>query len=89
MDSSRFWKLNDDGFLMLDENKKPISFSKEFARGMIKEKGQIFTKEQSDEIAVRYIIGLQYLTGEEFKPDLRERDERIIDSTNLILDYLL
>ncbi len=88
MDSSRFWKLNDDGTIM-SRNGKPISFSKEFARGMIKEKGQIFTPEQAEEITVRYIQGLQHLTGKAFEPDLRPRDERIIDSTNLILDYLL
>lgn len=89
MDSSRFWKINEDGSIMLNEKDKPVSFSKEFARGMIKQKDQTFTKEQSDEIGVRYIQGLQHLTGEEFKPDLRPRDERIIESTNMILDYLL
>ena len=68
---------------------KPASFSKEFARGMVKEKDQQFNEEQSNEIAVRYIQGLQHLTGEEFVPDLRPRDERIVDSTNLILDTLL
>jgi phosphoribosylaminoimidazole-succinocarboxamide synthase len=88
MDSSRFWRLNDDGSIM-SENGSPVSFSKEFARGMIKEKGQVFTPEESDEIAVRYIEGLQHLTGVTFKPDLRPRDQRIIESTNLILDELL
>ncbi|KAA3611012.1 MAG: phosphoribosylaminoimidazolesuccinocarboxamide synthase [Calditrichaeota bacterium] len=88
MDSSRFWKLNDDGSIASRDN-KPVSFSKEFARGMVKEKGQQFTEEQSNEIAVRYIQGLQNLTGKSFEPDLRPRDQRIIESTNLILDYLL
>ena len=88
MDSSRFWKLDDSGMLVTRDG-KPAAFSKEFARGMVKEKDQQFNEEQSNEIAVRYIQGLQHLTGEEFVPDLRPRDERIVDSTNLILDTLL
>jgi len=88
MESGRFWKLNDDGTLYVRDN-KPVSYSKEFGRGMIVESGQQFTKEQSKEIAVRFIQGLQHLTGEEFVPDLRPRDERLVESTNLILDYLL
>jgi phosphoribosylaminoimidazole-succinocarboxamide synthase len=88
MDSSRFWKLDDDGALMTRDG-KPVSFSKEFARGMVKEKGQQFSPEQANEIAVRYIRGLQLLTGGAFDPDLRPRDQRIVDSTNLILDGLL
>lgn len=88
MDSSRFWRLQEDGSLEL-RNGKPVSFSKEFARGMVTEQGQQFTEEQAAEIAVRYIQGLQHLTGVEFAPDLRSRDERIIESTNLILDALL
>ncbi len=88
MDSSRFWKLADDGTI-ISRDGKPVSFSKEFARGMVKEKGQQFTVEQSNEIAVRYILGLQNITGKSFEPDLRPRDQRIIESTNLILDYLL
>ena len=88
MDSSRFWKLDDDGELLTRDG-KPVSFSKEFARGMVKEKDQQFTEEQANEIAVRYIMGLQHLTGVDFAPDLRPRDERIVESTNLILDSLL
>lgn len=88
MDSSRFWKLDDHGNLVTRDG-KPVSFSKEFARGMVKEKGQQFTQEQATEIAVRYIQGLQHLTGETFTPDLRPRDQRIVESTNLILDALL
>ncbi|MCB1694198.1 MAG: hypothetical protein KDI19_15610 [Pseudomonadales bacterium] len=88
MDSSRFWRLNEDGSLMTRDG-KPVSFSKEFARGMVKEQGQQFTDDQAGEIAVRYIQGLQHLTGETFEPDLRPRDQRIVESTNLILDALL
>ncbi len=87
MDSSRFWRLDDNGELLTRDG-KPVSFSKEFARGMVKEKDQQFTDEQAAEIAVRYIMGLQHLTGVAFEPDLRPRDERLVDSTNLILDTL-
>jgi phosphoribosylaminoimidazole-succinocarboxamide synthase len=55
----------------------------------VKEKDQQFTDEQAGEIAVRYIDGLQHLTGVEFAPDLRPRDQRIIESVDLILDALL
>ncbi len=89
MDSSRFWKLDDSGALLTRDG-KPVSFSKEFARGMVKEKDtQQFTQEQANEIAVRYIMGLQHLTDVSFDPDLRPRDQRIVDSTNMILDALL
>ena len=88
MDSSRFWKIDDQGDLLTRDG-KPVSFSKEFARGMVKEQGQQFSDEQANEIAVRYIMGLQHITGESFDPDLRPRDQRIIESTNLILDSLL
>ena len=90
LDSSRFWRVDDKGNLELDEKGKPKSFSKEFARGMVKdEKTQMFTEEQTNEIAVRYIMGYQYLTGKRFTPDLRPREQRIIETTNLILDYLM
>ena len=88
MDSSRFWRMDDSGQLLTRDG-RPVSFSKEFARGMVTEKNQQFTTEQGDEIAVRYIQGLQHLTGKSFEPDLRPRDQRIIESTDLILDHLL
>lgn len=88
MDSSRFWRLDDSGGLLTRDG-KPVSFSKEFARGMVQEKNQQFTAEQANEIGVRYIQGLQHLTGKAFEPDLRPRDQRIIECTNLILDTLL
>jgi phosphoribosylaminoimidazole-succinocarboxamide synthase len=87
MDSSRFWKLTDNDSVM-ERDGKPISFSKEFARGMVKDTNMQFSTEQSNEIGVRYIDGLQFLTGQAFQPDLRPRDQRIIESTNLILDSL-
>jgi phosphoribosylaminoimidazole-succinocarboxamide synthase len=88
MDSSRFWKVDDKGEVQTRDG-KPVSFSKEFARGMVKEKDQQFSEEQANEIAVRYIQGLQHLTGVSFDPDLRPRDQRLVESTNLILDSLL
>jgi phosphoribosylaminoimidazole-succinocarboxamide synthase len=55
----------------------------------IRNRGQQFSADQANEIAVRHIQGLQHLTGVTFEPDLRPRDQRIIESTNLILDGLL
>jgi len=90
LDSSRFWKVDENGNFEVDENGDPKSFSKEFARGMVKdEKNQMFTKEQAKEIAIRYIEGYQYLTGKIFVPDLRPREKRIINSVNLILNHLM
>ena len=80
--------MDDDGN-PLTRNGKPVSFSKEFARGMVTEQNQQFTVEQAAAIAARYISGLQNLTGRAFEPDLRPRDQRIIESSNLILDHLL
>ena len=56
---------------------------------MVKSRDQQFTEEQANEIAVRYIRGVQHLTGCAFEPDLRPRDQRIVESANLILDALL
>lgn len=88
MDSSRFWRLDENGDV-LQRDGKPVSFSKEFARDMVTEKNQQFSDTQASEIAVRYILGLQHLTGTEFVPDLRARDQRIVESVDLILDALL
>lgn len=91
MDSSRYWKLDSlTGRIAIDDKGNPISFSKEFARDLVKNPNtHMYSPEQQVEIAVRYIQGLQHLTGEEFKPDLRPRDERIILSTKQILEHLL
>ena len=88
MDSSRFWRLDDSGDILRVAG-QPVSFSKEFARGMVKSRDQQFTEEQANVIAARYIEGMQHLTGSAFEPDLRTRDQRIIESTNLILDALV
>lgn len=88
MDSSRFWRLDGNRGVVTRDG-KPVSFSKEFARGMVKEKNdQQFSDEQANEIAVRYIEGLQHITGEPFAPDLRSRDQRIVETVNLILGDL-
>ena len=41
MDSSRFWRLDENNTLMTRDG-KPVSFSKEFARGMVTEKTSSF-----------------------------------------------
>ena len=68
----RVWKVDEEGELLVRDG-KPVSFSKEFARGMVKEKGQQFSQEQANEIAIRYVEGLQLRTSTEFRPDLRPR----------------
>ncbi len=89
LDSSRWWKIDSDGNLLLNKKGSPVSYSKEFAREMIKDKEtQTYTSFEAKEIAARYIKGVQCLTGQRFEPDTRPRDERIIESTELILDAL-
>lgn len=66
----------------------PRSLSKEFARGFSKgEKG--YTPEQSKQIAVRYIEGVQYLLGRRFEPDMRPHEERVVTGIDEILDRLV
>ena len=83
MDSSRFWLADDyaEQVKKLDrgeiEELSPRSFSKEFARGFSKGK-EGYTDEQREDIAVRYIMGIQRLLGREFHPDMRPRSERVI-----------
>jgi len=83
MDSSRYWKKDDYEQQLaafnrgLIEKIDPKSYSKEFARGFSKgEDG--YTEEQRIEIAVRYIMGIQELTGERFEPDTRSEEERTV-----------
>lgn len=94
MDSSRFWLKKDyDKQLELFKSGKidelnPKSFSKEFARGFSKgEEG--YSDEQRAQIAVRYIEGIQLLTGREFIPDLRPTTERIIKGIETIMDEIV
>ncbi len=94
MDSSRFWLMDDYNAKMakLDSGEidelNPKSYSKEFARGFSEgDKG--YTDEQRVQIAVRYIEGIQHLLGKRFEPDLRPRDERVIDGLELIVKSFL
>lgn len=94
MDSSRYWLVNDYNQqlekLANGEIKElnPNSFSKEFARGFSEgEKGYI--EEQRIQIAVRYILGIQHLTGLPFEPDMRTREERIISGLEKIVINLV
>ncbi|MCK4550606.1 MAG: phosphoribosylaminoimidazolesuccinocarboxamide synthase [Candidatus Aenigmarchaeota archaeon] len=65
----------------------PKSYSKEFARGMsVGDKG--YTPEQSIEIAVRYIDSIQKITGQRFEPDMRPRNDAVIEDLQLIVDTL-
>ena len=42
MDSSRYWRLDDNGELLISDG-KPVSISKEFGRGMVTEQNQQFS----------------------------------------------
>ncbi len=83
MDSSRFWYAKNykeqlAKYLrgeILEIN--PKSFSKQFARDMSMGEER-YTPEQRALIATRYIIGIQFLLGKRFEPDMRARDERVI-----------
>jgi phosphoribosylaminoimidazole-succinocarboxamide synthase len=90
LDSTRRWKLDlKIGRFELDDSGKPKSYSKEFVRGMkFDAKTGLLSPEQELEVAVRYIETIQHISGERFEPDLRPRDERIVESTNLILKAL-
>lgn len=94
MDSSRFWLRDDyhDQFAQLAKREitelAPRSYSKEFARGMTQGDNG-YTDDQRAAIAVRYIMGIQHLTGKRFEPDLRPRDERVITGLHKALDDLL
>lgn len=66
----------------------PRSYSKEFARGFSKgEEG--YTDEQSAQIAVRYIEGIQHLLGQRFEPDMRSHEERVISGLEKVVEQLV
>jgi phosphoribosylaminoimidazole-succinocarboxamide synthase len=90
LDSTRRWRIDSEtGFLELDDAGRPRSYSKEFVRGMeFNSQTGLLSTEQEIEVAVRYIEAIQHISGERFEPDLRSRDERIIESTLLILKAL-
>ena len=94
MDSSRFW-LRDDYDEQLTKLKNgeieeldPKSFSKEFAR-YFSRGNEGYTDEQRLQIAVRYIEGIQHLTGKRFKPDLRSSQERVISGLAKVVKQLV
>jgi hypothetical protein len=65
----------------------PKSYSKEFARGFSRgESG--YNNEERFKIAVRYVEGIQILLGQRFEPDMRPRDEIIIDGLNTAIEVL-
>ena len=66
----------------------PRSYSKEFARGFSKGDAG-YTDEQTVQIAVRYIMGIQHLLGKAFDPDMRPRDEQVISGLGTIVNYLV
>lgn len=93
MDSSRFWVYDDYMDQLFDRiagkipEMDPRSYSKEFARGFSEgEKG--YTDEQRIEIGVRYIEGIQNLLGERFEPDMRPREERMVDGLKAVVKEL-
>ena len=92
-DSSRFWKAdNYDGQLEQlargeIETLAPISFSKELARGMAKGDDP-FTEEEKIIIGGRYIVGAQHLQEEPFNPDMRPREERVIEGLQKIVEMV-
>ena len=94
LDSSRFW-LVDDYARQLElltqgtiAELNPRQYSKEFAREFSKGSEQ-YTDEQRRKIAVRYILGIQHLTGEPFRPDMRPRAERVVSGLQTIVEQLL
>ena len=93
LDSSRLWLAEDYGnqIRLLSEGKidelAPKSYSKEFARKFSKGH-EIYTPEQRVEIAVRYIEGIQYLLGREFKPDIQPWSERVVTGLKKIVKLL-
>jgi len=94
LDSSRFWLIDDyqqqcAQFKAGEINEiKPQSYSKEFARGFSKG-SQGYSEDECVTIAMRYIEAIQYLLQTPFKPDLRPRDEQIIEGLNKVVEVLL
>ena len=78
MDSSRYWKMKNDGTILTDAKGEPVSFSKEFARGISKG-ADGYTDQQRVNIAVRYMEGIELLTGKSFTPDLLPWHERVVN----------
>lgn len=84
LDSARFWTVSDYEEQLLKLSRReitelsPASYSKQFAREFSKGTDP-YTPEQRVKIAVRYIEGIERLLGAEFVPDLRPKEERVIE----------
>ncbi|MDO8555951.1 MAG: phosphoribosylaminoimidazolesuccinocarboxamide synthase [Nanoarchaeota archaeon] len=94
LDSTRYWLADDYQVqmakLLAGEIKElnPKSYSKEFARGFSEgEKG--YTDEQRLAIAVRYILGIQYVLDQPFVPDMRSREERVVVGLQTVVDQVV
>ena len=87
-DSSRMWRTDSSGNILQDKNGKPISYSKEFARGFAHGNNE-FTEAEIIKIGARYILAYQFLTGMTFEPDMRAKEERIAEALDLTLKQLV
>lgn len=85
-DSSRFWRIGDDGNIIL-ESGEPKPFSKEYARGKAQGDAQ-FTPAECIAIAARYIEIYQAITGKPFMADLRPWEERVREGLDAAIAYL-
>ncbi|MDP3990361.1 MAG: phosphoribosylaminoimidazolesuccinocarboxamide synthase [archaeon] len=94
MDSSRYWLKDDydEQVRFLKEEKinelNPRNFSKEFARDF-SSGDQPYDYDQRVLIAVRYIQGIQEITGHQFIPDMRSKEERILGGLQKIFDEMV
>ncbi len=86
LDSSRFWKLNPDG-LIICEDDEPVSFSKEFARGIAKGNAP-FTDQERITIAERYMESIELITGARFNPLNGSWKERVVNDIQSGLTFL-
>ncbi|MDB4984336.1 MAG: phosphoribosylaminoimidazolesuccinocarboxamide synthase [Patescibacteria group bacterium] len=76
LDSSRFWKLKPDGTILC-ENDEPVSFSKEFARGLANGSNP-FTEEELIMIAEKYMESIELITGQPFQPINQSWESRVV-----------
>lgn len=65
-ESARIWLRKSNGKILC-KGGKPVSFSKQFARNFAKGI-EMFTTDQENQVAVKYIITTQLITGKLFEP---------------------
>ena len=87
LDSSRYWMRDKEGSILKDEYSEPLSYSKEFARGISSAKGYLDDNDALN-VAVRYILSVQNLIGQPFKPDFRTHQEKFLQSLEIIYDHI-